>query len=517
MSNAERLSLLAEKLKARGKDEKDGREPSRDSQYVRDSFDVSGATFSLDLQTHHIIVKPKSIQDVVACLQDASATGCSVSVVGGNHSGYGRTGDLVLEMSHFSWVQTLKERVQEAQKVVEVDAEQDSQMRQREIDGVAHVAALDALLCIGAGVTLKDVANEAEQRRLAVPLGTAPTVGLGLILQGGVGHLTRSLGLALDAIHSMQMVTAKAEVVNLSRDSPEPELKELFWAAVGCAPNFGVVTSVTLETAPFRHCDSFRQVFELENVDDSAKSSSLSFCCLQKYLSWSAELPVDCSADCCLYFKDDKTLERSSILMGIYTYDFGGVSPRLDLSGGPTLLLEKLLEKQGVAELMDQEPYLCEQPDGTVHRGFIPKRSFFIRALFFEKSADICKEVVEGMRSAPGRHCYFQFQHMGGVVSRRADSLFTARQAEWSLVISAAWSEEKSAAACRSWVMQVVQNLLPKALGSYATDLGPEDELLAGHSFGHNTSQLVQLKKKWDPENMFKHGFPLAALASREG
>ena len=309
MSNAERLSLLAEKLKARGKDGREGREPSRDPQYVRDSSDVSGATFSLDLQTHHVIVKPKSIQDVVACLQDASTTGCSVSVVGGNHSGYGRTGDLVLEMSHFSWVQTLKERaerVQEAQKkaqqVVEVDAEkvvEDSQ-RQREIDGVVHEADPDVLLRIGAGVTLKDVAIAAVERRLAVPLGTAPTVGLGLILQGGVGHLTRSLGLALDAIHSLQMVTAEAEVVNLSRDSPEPELKELFWAAVGCAPNFGVVTSVTLEAAPFRHCNSFRQVYELQKGKD--EDSAISFCCLQKYLSWSAELPVDCSADCCLYF-----------------------------------------------------------------------------------------------------------------------------------------------------------------------------------------------------------------------
>ena len=105
--------------------------------------------------------------------------------------------------------------------------------------------------------------------------------------------------------------------------------------------------------------------------------------------------------------------------MGIYTYDFGGVSARLDLSGGPTLLLEKLLEKQSVAELMDQEPYLCEQPDGTVHRGFIPKRSFFVRALFFEKTADMCKDVVEGIRSAPSPHCYFHFQHMGGAVLQK--------------------------------------------------------------------------------------------------
>lgn len=264
---AKKLALLAEKLKR-------GPEP-------RNAYrDAEVATaFSVDLQSHHVIAKPKCVQDVVFCLSEARAGEMTVSVVGGNHSGYGRSGDLVLEMSHFNWV--VGER--------------------------AEKGDLPSSLHIGAGVTLKDVAVEAEHLGLAVALGTAPTVGLGLVLQGGVGHLTRKRGLSMDGIHSLQLVTAKAEVLNLSSESEGTELKKLFWAAVGCAPNFGVVTSVTLKAVPFQPCDSFTQVFEFKPSKEDVESPlySSAYSSLQKYLSWSSGLPVDCSADCCLHFVRD--------------------------------------------------------------------------------------------------------------------------------------------------------------------------------------------------------------------
>ena len=89
-------------------------------------------------------------------------------------------------------------------------------------------------------------------------------------------------------------------------------------------------------------------------------------------------------------------------------------------------------------------------------------------------------------------------------------SAFLARDAEWSLVISAAWAEDEGD--CSHWVKSVMEVLLPAALGCYATDLGPDDVDLARQTFGTHTSRLLRLKQKWDPGNMFRHGFPLSQL-----
>ena len=198
--------------------------------------------------------------------------------------------------------------------------------------------------------------------------------------------------------------------------------------------------------------------------------------------------------------------------MGVYTFDFGRAPPS-DWPEQPEPLWQICRDQQGPADLMEHEPYLCAQPEGSVHPGYEARRSFFVRALFFAKTAEISSEVLEIIASAPCRHSYLHFQHMGGVVSKGTATPFVAREAEWSLVISGVWDDPSLAEACKAWVLAAVQQLLPKALGSYATDLGPEDADLARHSFGHKAIQeLLSLKKRWDPENLFRCGFPLAAL-----
>ena len=249
-------------------------------------------TLDLDsrLDGHQVIAKPKSVEDVVLCVRAARATGCSVSVVGGNHSGYGKSGDLVLEMCHFTSLQLVQKTA---------DKKDDSRPHR---------------LCVGAGMTLKDLCVQAQAYGLAIPLGTAPTVGLGLVLQGGVGHLSRQQGLAVDAIRSVELVTAAGQVLEVSRQEdcangdcqiPKEEtesLADLLWALRGCAPNFGVVTSVTLEAVPFQHCNSVRKVFQ---VDTGAE-------CLRDYLLWSSKLPIECSADCCVQLECNVNNERTA-------------------------------------------------------------------------------------------------------------------------------------------------------------------------------------------------------------
>ena len=63
------------------------------------------------------------------------------------------------------------------------------------------------------GALLGDVDKETGVFKLAVPLGHAPTTGMGLVLNGGFGTVGRVLGPTSDRITSVQIVTASAEVV----------------------------------------------------------------------------------------------------------------------------------------------------------------------------------------------------------------------------------------------------------------------------------------------------------------
>jgi FAD/FMN-containing dehydrogenase len=97
------------------------------------------------------------------------------------------------------------------------------------------------------GATLGDIDRETQLHGLAAVLGFVSNTGAtGLTLGGGFGYLTRKYGWTCDNVVSMDMITADGELVHAS----ENENSDLLWGLCGGGGNFGVVTNIEHKLYP---------------------------------------------------------------------------------------------------------------------------------------------------------------------------------------------------------------------------------------------------------------------------
>src|ERR671936_464595 len=116
-----------------------------------------------------------------------------------------------------------------------------SLMKGVRIDPVARTARVQA------GVLLGELDREAQAFGLAVPAGIVTHTGVtGLTLGGGIGWIMRKLGLTIDQLASVDLVTAGGELVK----ADEEENADLFWGVRGGGGNFGIVTEVEFRLNP---------------------------------------------------------------------------------------------------------------------------------------------------------------------------------------------------------------------------------------------------------------------------
>jgi FAD/FMN-containing dehydrogenase len=118
----------------------------------------------------------------------------------------------------------------------------------------------ETILVAGGGCITGDIIQQATDMGVTIPLGSRPSVGAGLWLQGGIGHLTRLHGLASDAILGAVMVspatgdilyvgTVPAEHRPTGSSRPENE-DEILWALRGAGNQVAIVLSVVFRTVP---------------------------------------------------------------------------------------------------------------------------------------------------------------------------------------------------------------------------------------------------------------------------
>ncbi|KAB2576361.1 FAD-linked oxidoreductase [Lasiodiplodia theobromae] len=442
------------------------------------------------------VVRPTEVRHIQQCIQWALEHSFSLAVIGGGHSGHCILPNVVsIDMDAFDQVHILTAGE----------------------DGENSGSESGSLIVADAGCKTGDIIRKSMEAGVTVPLGARPSVGAGLWLQGGIGHLARLHGLACDSIVGAILVSVDTSQVLCIGHVPSqhrpagairPENEtDLLWAMKGAGTNFGIVVSVTFKayTAP----TYFTQDWVAPLSDSREARRRLSD--FDELVA--RKLPRNCSADAYLYWDADQvhfgmTTFQSSMTMSAF------LEPTPTPVGGMWRPGDDFQTVDSVG-LFETEMYLSGMHGG--HSG--GKTSSFKRCLFLNLIGrpDIADRLVAAIETRPTPLCYLHLLQGGGAIQDvEADaSAFGCRDWDFACVITGVWprSEDgtETARSAVRWVYSVAGDLLPFSSGAYGADLGPDprDAALAAEAFGPNRLRLARLKHSMDPRGVLSYACPL--------
>ncbi|EEP80673.1 conserved hypothetical protein [Uncinocarpus reesii 1704] len=451
------------------------------------------------------IVKPTEIRQIQYCVQWAIKYKTGLTIVGGGHSGHCLWPNIVaIDMGAFDRIHICQGR-----------------------DGVER-SSLDRLPLIvaEAGCKAGDIVRKTMAAGLTVPLGARPSVGAGLWLQGGIGHLSRLYGLACDAIVGAVVVSVESSQVLCIGDVPSQHWPigavrprneaDLLWALRGAGTNIGIIISVTFKAFAAPTYSVRNWVVPLRDGQDARLKIS------HFEETFAKKLPRNCSADAYLYW------EAGQMHLGVNMFQ---VSTRgcnsqpcapLPLAVGDPLRTGDNLKSMNGVDVFDAELYMSGMHGG--HGG--NKTSSFKRCLFLKSIGEqkLTRKLVEAIATRPSPLCYLHLLQGGGAVGdvESNATAFGCRDWEYACVVTGVWPRDhdgnEMAREVVRWVYRVAEDLLPSSCGVYSADLGPDprDGPLSVHAFGPNRHRLAHLKRTADPSDVLKYTCPLPKASTAQ-
>ena len=342
-----------------------------------------------------------------------------------------------------------------------------------------------------------------------IPVGIVGLAGMGLLTRGGVGYLTRDVGLALDHLVEVELVLAGGKIVSLSEGSTGDEA-DLWWAVRGCAPAFGVVTSVLMRTHEQGPVFVDRLVTGLD--------------ALSTYFAVAPELPRHTTMGGVLGYRDGSD---EPVLL-IYTACRSQDPAAVEVARTATTTVAEgsaaapHFRSQTAGRYLDglpefaipgpagQEPAPMGLPEPGAERGWFYGKSVFTGPTL---GPTVANGLAEAIRCAPTPMCRIDFQHTGGAMADVAegDTAFWGRGGEWNIPLNAIWSDARDGDACYGWARRTLGVLSRDTIGVYSVEVRPEFEETEREielAFGANLSTLRTLRRQQDPTGVLA-GYPL--------
>jgi FAD/FMN-containing dehydrogenase len=346
---------------------------------------------------------------------------------------------------------------------------------------------------VGGGCTWGEVDRATSEHGLATPSGIISTTGVGgLTLGGGLGHLTRKYGLAIDNLLEAELVLASGERVRAGAD----EHPDLYWAIRGGGGNFGVVTSF---------------LFRLHDVDTVIGGPTF----------WSVESAAEVLS---VYREFLPSAPRE--LNGFFAFTTVPPAPPFPeqlhmrevcgvvwcYAGG-----EEEAAAKAMAPLLDAVPEpLMHGPHPMPHPAlqsafdglYPPGDQWYWRADFVKEVPDEAVELharfgaeMPTMKST--MHMYPIDGAAHDVAS--SDTAWSYRDANWGCVFAGVDPDPANVDAIRRWSVGYQEALHPySAGGAYVNMMMDEGQERVRASYRDNYDRLARVKATYDPGNLFR-------------
>ena len=411
-------------------------------------YESSRPVFNRAFDRHPaLIVRCAGPSDIARALEFAQAKNLPLALHGGGHSrlGYGIcNGGVVIDLSG---------------------------MKRVEVDSSKRVARAEA------GALVRDLDEATQHFGLATTSGGCPTVGIaGLTLGGGEGRLMEKYGAACDNLLSAQVVTVDGRRVEASQKSNT----DLFWAIRGGGGNFGVVTALEYQLHPVGQVVSGALTYPAGRIAEL----------LQDFVRFLAAAPDEIDAYAQLLPSEQGGRLKIDVC---YCGDPG-------MANDVVRPLRALKPNEDSVRVMS---YLEAQAAG----GFLqaPVAHFQTNLILRELSGPAIAAITTAVSDAPAR-CKLIIVPLRGAVSRvnLSDMAYALRQPGYEIDMAGVWSAPAEKAEVLQWVNAARNTLLPFAHGVYVNQLGDTSDELVRSAYGPNYARLVELKKKYDPNNVLR-------------
>jgi FAD/FMN-containing dehydrogenase len=345
---------------------------------------------------------------------------------------------------------------------------------------------------VGGGCTWGEVDRATNEHGLATPSGIISTTGVGgLTLGGGLGHLTRKCGLAIDNLLEAELVLANGERVKANAD----EHPDLYWAIRGGGGNFGVVTSFLFrlhEVGTVVAGPTFwpvEQAVEVLSVyRDFLPSAPRE---LNGFFAFATVPPAE-------PFPEELHLRKVCGVVWCY------VGAEDDAARAMAPLLEALPEPllHGVQPM--PHPALQGAFDGL----YPPGDQWYWRADFVKEIPDDAVELHARFGAAmPTMKCTMHLYPVDGAAHDpdSSDTAWSYRDAHWGAVYAGVDPDPANVDVVRDWSIDYFEALHPhSAGGAYVNMMMDEGQERVRASYRDNYDRLARVKATYDPDNVFR-------------